>query len=421
MGLSCKICFESASSLGASHARITPCGHVFCEPCSVTWFRSEAACPVCRHCVDGLSSLIPLYDQDAGLQSSPFEVNDESIGDLFGGVIGANPVAEKQYREFSSRAIPTETSEAGRQSEAKGSTERESEGGQRHDDEDVQVRFVLGKVAERWQRVMVERAKLKLQVACLDKAKQDLIVQLQKLTEENIALREALNSRPWPTARRRPPQSSVMDVNKRHDHWENRLSGDVNSNGCNRNGDVDGQLLQRLNYIETSHVSWEMGPIKHFTKPSDKILERLQASKWELFHTFAMHSGPVHGIAVNPSGNLVATASWDHVCKVYDVRLEEEVAVLSGHDHGLYAVKFSPSKRNVVGTVSSDRTCRLWNAENGECLCVLEGHTDEVNGLAFKVGTHFLATASDDMTSKIWDAETGVIVSDLKVSGFWNA
>ncbi|KAI5073781.1 hypothetical protein GOP47_0012081 [Adiantum capillus-veneris] len=423
MGLSCKICFESASSLGTSHARITPCGHVFCEPCAVTWFRSEAACPVCRHCVEGLSSLIPLYDQDAGLQSSPFESGDDNFVDLFGDVTanGTHSGVEKQYRDSSSltaRTPPTDctTPDAARASEARSSSERESEGGQRRgvDDEDVQVRFVLGKVAERWQQVMVERAKLKVQVACLDKAKQDLLVQLQRLTEENMALREALNSRSWPTARRKPLQSTIMDVNKHHDHWEARRAGDANSNSCSRNGDVDTSLLQRFSFTEPPHMGWEVGPMKAFPKPPEKVLERLQASKWELFHTFAMHSGPVHGIAVNPSGNLVATASWDHVCKVYDVRLEEEVAVLSGHDHGLYAVKFSPSKRNVVGTVSSDRTCRLWNAENGECLCVLEGHTDEVNGLAFKVGTHFLATASDDMTSKIWDAETGVGVSDLK-------
>lgn len=419
MGLSCKICFESASSLGASHARITPCGHVFCEPCAKTWFRSEAACPVCRHCVDGLSSLIPLYDQDAGLQSSPFESSDDIATDFLGEVMvnGGHLGAEKQYRDVPVvLAARSETAEATRPLEARSSSERDSEVGQRHtgDDEDVQVRFVLGKVAERWQQVMVERAKLKVQVACLDKAKQELLVQLQRLTDENMALREALTSRSWSTTRRRPTQPAIVDVNKHHDHWESRRAGEANASSRSRNGDIDTPLLHRAGYTEPPHLGWELGPMKAFPKPPEKVLERLQASKWELVHTFAVHLGPVHGIAVNPSGNLVATASWDHLCKVYDVHLEEEVAVLSGHEHGLYAVKFSPSKRNVVGTVSSDRTCRLWNAENGECLCVLEGHTDEVNGLAFKIGTHLLATASDDMTSKIWDAETGVGVSDLK-------
>ena len=38
-----------------------------------------------------------------------------------------------------------------------------------------------------------------------------------------------------------------------------------------------------------------------------------------------------------------------------------------------------------------------------------------MNGLAFKYGTHLLATTSDDMTGKIWDAEKGVCIRDLKV------
>lgn len=409
------------------HARITPCGHVFCEPCATTWFRSDAACPVCRHCVDGLSSLIALYDQDAGLQSSPFESIDdnapESSGDVMATNNGGHSGVENHSRDFSMVAVRTTgatgmesgcSAEATRPSEARNSSEREPEQAQRHggDDEDVQVRFVLGKVAERWQQVMVERAKLKVQVACLDKTKQELLGQLQRLTDENIALMEALNGRSWSSARRRTMQPAGVDVNKHHDHWESRLIGDATPSS-RRNGD-EVPLLHRASYIEPCYMGWEIGLMGAFPKPPEKVLERLQASKWELVHTFAMHSGPVHGIAVNPSGNLIATASWDHFCKIYDVHLEEEVAVLSGHEHGLYAVKFSPSKRNVVGTVSSDHTCRLWNAENGECLCILEGHTDEVNGLAFKNGTHLLATASDDMTSKIWDAEKGVCVTDLK-------
>lgn len=125
---------------------------------------------------------------------------------------------------------------------------------------------------------------------------------------------------------------------------------------------------------EAGHCS----PCRPLPKPPAKVEERLGASKWELAHTFAMHTGPVHGIAVNPSGNLVATASWDHFCRVYDVHLEEQVAVLAGHNLGLYAVQFSPAKRDLVGTVSSDQTCRLWNTDTSECIRVLEGHTDEV-------------------------------------------
>lgn len=375
MGLTCKICFENASS----HAppRVTPCGHVFCQPCSATWFRSDAACPVCRQAVDGPSSLISLYDQDAGLQSSPFGLGDDGV-EILGDAV--------PNRDFSS-----------------------SELGPRHgrEDEDVHVKYILGKVGERWQHVMIERARLKVQVALLEQRKQDLLAQLQRVTDDNTALRDLLDGR---SLRAR----NMQFPDKCHEPWEARIAADAPSN--HRNGDSETSPAHRICYPDPYYTGLDLGKTRN--KPPEKILERLEASNWELVRTFQVHSGPVHGIAVSPSGNLVATASWDHLCKVYDVHLEEEVAVLSGHELGLYAVKFSPANWDLVGTVSSDHTCRLWNAENGECLRVLEGHTDEVNGLAFEngthTGTHLLATASDDMSSKIWDVEKGSCVTNLK-------
>jgi hypothetical protein len=77
MGLTCKICFESASGQG-TQARITSCGHVFCQDCATRWFLTETACPVCRSAVAGLSALIALFDHDAGLQSPSLGFDDEA-------------------------------------------------------------------------------------------------------------------------------------------------------------------------------------------------------------------------------------------------------------------------------------------------------------------------------------------------------
>lgn len=413
------------------HARITPCGHVFCQPCATTWFRSDAACPVCRHSVEGLAALIPLYDQDAGLQSSPFGLGGDDCVDTSGDVTprGGGPSGDAHSREFSILSRSSGASqngtlegatsgEGGRTLEAKNLGEKEFGPKNGGEDEDVQVRYVLGKVTDRWHHVMIERAKLKVQVARLEKTKHELLGQLQRVsddfqrvTDENTVLRDALNARSGLVTRRRTSQYS-SGLEKQHEPWESRALAD------NAISHWSGGLeaARRISYPEPCGYGLVSGQAKTppLIKQPEKVIDRLKATKWELVHTFAMHSGPVHGIAVNPSGNLVATASWDHLCKVYDVHLEEEVAVLSGHELGLYAVKFSPSRRDMVGTVSSDRTCRLWNAENGECLRILEGHTDEVNGLAFKNGTHLLATASDDMKSKIWDAEKGLCVTSLK-------
>ncbi|CAM6085185.1 unnamed protein product [Calypogeia fissa] len=428
MGLTCKICFERASDQeNGSQARITPCGHVFCAPCAAIWFRNDAPCPVCRHAVAAPSALIPLYDHDSGIQSPSYGLdiildcaNADLLQDCVGdqseeSVNGDQPVNGKQ--KFSpEKGGPgnweykdkSESREGGFSNERSGVTSCMPKGGT--EDEDIQVKFVLGKLAERWQQVVVERAKLKVQVSKLQKLKEDLSTEVQSLTEENMMLKQALSMRCRPAVR-----SSVVDGTAAWDgDSEVSFHRDGMCQGFDRDSEANGSLLQSsISHPELSFNGTEAA-FNNVRRPPIKIEERLAAAKWELGHTFSMHSGPVHGIAVSPSGNLVATASWDHLCRVYDVHLEEEVSVLSGHLLGLYAVKFSPAKFDLVGTVSSDHTCRLWNTDTGECLHVLEGHTDEVNGLSFKLGTHLLATASDDKSSIIWDAEKGVAVTTLK-------
>ncbi|KAK3277371.1 hypothetical protein CYMTET_14608 [Cymbomonas tetramitiformis] len=146
-------------------------------------------------------------------------------------------------------------------------------------------------------------------------------------------------------------------------------------------------------------------------------------TSWALKHSHTTtHNEPIHGIAVSRATDgprLVATASWDHTCKVSDVAEDRVVANLEGHDQGLYAVEFSYIQPNILGTVSSDHTCRLWNIDSGKCVRTLGeadnvGHTDEVNGLSFNRRNGWVATASDDMTSIIWDSETADEVTILK-------
>lgn len=420
MGLTCKICFETASGQG-TQARITSCGHVFCQDCATIWFRTEAACPVCRSAVAGLPALIALFDHDAGLQSPSLGFDDETSEN------GGETETEAQVRESPSATKSNGVGSSGSPPENGGepsSTGREGAPDrgrvadclQRRncDNEDVQVKYVLGKVAERWQQVMVERARLRVQVASLEKTKQELTARVQHLSDENAVMKQAM------MGGFRPRGNSRWDLD-----CDARESGFYSDSARLQGLDRESEMNAMGSYLSNLGISDIGGygsPDTGYggivrgvsSRAPAKVEERLSASKWELAHTFTMHSGPVHGIAVNPSGNLVATASWDHLCRVYDVHLEEEVAVLAGHMLGLYAVKFSPAKRDLVGTVSSDQTCRLWNTDTGECLRVLEGHTDEVNGLSFKPGTHLLATASDDATSMIWDAEKGISVTALK-------
>lgn len=377
--------------------------------------------------------MIALFDHDAGLQSPSLGFDDE-ICENRGEIVGTSGCEDGQVRDSPNGAKSSgvgtsgsgesgaiqiaggEPSSTGRSSAegagASADRSRVADCLQRRncDNEDVQVKFVLSKVAERWQQVMVERARLRVQVAALEKIKQELSTRVQALTDENEAMKQAMSMGFRP---RGGASNFRWDLD--YDAQDSSYYSDSRLQGLDRESEMNamGSYLTSLNISQIGYNDTGYPPVRGWSRAPAKVEERLSASKWELAHTFTKHMGPVHGIAVNPSGNLVATASWDHLCRVYDVHLEDEVAVLSGHMLGLYAVKFSPAKRDLVGTVSSDQTCRLWNTDTGECLRVLEGHTDEVNGLSFKPGTHLLATASDDATSMIWDAEKGIPITTL--------
>eukprot|EP00897_Mesotaenium_endlicherianum_P002426 jgi/Mesen1/2210/ME000152S01291 len=285
MALTCKICFESAQQQGA-RARVTICGHVFCEACAAGWFQTEITCPVAQE--DNTCLLKRLHEQAPPALLPPC-----------GGT-------------------------------------------------------------------------------CL------------------------------------PFRSSSFSLNSRVDHLEVDGDGQLARMSV-RNAAaalLPGGSGGRASSPGGARLGAGLG--RGGARPPREVEERLRAATWQLAETHTIHRDPVHGIAVSPAGDLVATASWDHVCRLYDVASSREVGRLEGHALGLYAVRFSPAQQNLMGTVSSDQTCRLWSAATRKCLKVLEGHTDEVNGLSFQQGSSLVATASDDMTGIIWDAERGSPITMLQ-------
>jgi hypothetical protein len=135
--------------------------------------------------------------------------------------------------------------------------------------------------------------------------------------------------------------------------------------------------------------------------------------------TLEGHKTHVLSAAFSPDGQRLASASWDHTVRVWDLANGKEVFTLKGHTDSVSVVAYSPDGR-FIASGSDDRTIRFWHAATGQDARVFRGHAGIVRGLAFSPDGQRLVSASGDNTVKLWDTATGQEVLTLGgLSGDW--
>jgi WD40 repeat protein len=87
------------------------------------------------------------------------------------------------------------------------------------------------------------------------------------------------------------------------------------------------------------------------------------------------------------------------------VRIKVSEVAQWTHKRGVSSVKFSPNGA-MIASASSDYTCAIYNAFDFSCKVVLVGHKAGVSDVSWSSDSRFVCTASDDTTMRIWDVET---------------
>lgn len=111
-------------------------------------------------------------------------------------------------------------------------------------------------------------------------------------------------------------------------------------------------------------------------------------------------------LAFSPDGRFLASGSWDHTIKVWDVNTGNLLQTLQGHQDLVLSIAFSPNGL-LLASGSADKTIKLWDVNTGEPLQTLTEEGSWVSSLAFSPDGQMLAAEAEHYSIKLWELSSG--------------
>ena len=123
------------------------------------------------------------------------------------------------------------------------------------------------------------------------------------------------------------------------------------------------------------------------------------------------HTNRVWGVAFNPDGSLLASASEDGTVRIWDMAAMKCIRTLDGDPDGLMGVTFSPDGRLLAATSGKQlgrvktRPVFLWNTNTWEQRARFEGHSQTlfIPAIGFAPDSKLLYTAASEL--KAWSTD----------------
>jgi WD40 repeat protein len=146
---------------------------------------------------------------------------------------------------------------------------------------------------------------------------------------------------------------------------------------------------------------------------ADGTVKLWRAADGALLHTLTGHTSDVNSVAFSPNGSLLASADAEGVIRVWQVR---DGRVVNTFTHGdlilVLSVAFSPDG-SLLASAGTDGTVKLWRAATGALERTIPAHNLWVASVAFSPDGQLLASASADGTIKLWRVSNGALVNTL--------
>lgn len=118
--------------------------------------------------------------------------------------------------------------------------------------------------------------------------------------------------------------------------------------------------------------------------------------------TLTGHTDRVCRVEFHPSGQYLASASFDTTWRLWDVETTTELLLQEGHSRQVFTVAFN-TDGSLLASGGFDSIGRIWDLRTGRTVMILDGHIREIYSLDWGSDGHRVLSGSGDGWVKCWD------------------
>jgi U4/U6 small nuclear ribonucleoprotein PRP4 len=127
------------------------------------------------------------------------------------------------------------------------------------------------------------------------------------------------------------------------------------------------------------------------------------------------HWKEVYGVGFHPDGSLCATTDFAGVVQVWDLRTGKAIRHFLGHAKRVLNAEFHPVNGFQLATSGDDGTIKIWDLRRRKQAASIPAHSNIVTQLRFdSEGGEYLASSSFDGTVKLWSTRNWKMLNSLQ-------
>ncbi|KAF9967011.1 hypothetical protein BGZ70_000420 [Mortierella alpina] len=136
----------------------------------------------------------------------------------------------------------------------------------------------------------------------------------------------------------------------------------------------------------------------------DKTVQIWNTRDGSPIRTLSLHMSCIKSVVYSPDGKHIASASYDKTVRIWDSTSGEPIHTLK-HLIMVTSVAYSPDGLQIAA--GSGKEVQLWDAKLGTKQSLLSGHTDAVLSVIYSPSGRQIASFSHDKTARLWDTQSG--------------